>query len=388
MQSTTESVISVIERPDLTQQLPKISVTSDDGVTSGSPQVQSATPKQNQIFQFPEGEAGPSWQSPSRPPRSESRERASPELSPSRPSRHRHPNKPFEADLEEQLDFMKPSGYQQNQSNPSKAAALDNENVFSTDKKLPLQDLRGLIDDRQEAIERMKTQLRHQEVPGQPLDEHKDRPEMAQRYDELIRRNSRERSQPKLEQSPEEELSPIFPKRREVMMATNGTVTRARPLSLTRRSMSGERPMEIPMMKNTPSPHQPVQQRIKQPAVVEAATKKQQPDSTFQPKPIEISIDPTLPPTNIAADTTDSSSFKLSLPRNLPHWFLITYAYSFVLVAILLLANMLPDGGKLYIHFTAFWSLVVYFLLDDDDEVRFGGNNDPLETVMEGLYKH
>jgi hypothetical protein len=28
-------------------------------------------------------------------------------------------------------------------------------------------------------------------------------------------------------------------------------------------------------------------------------------------------------------------------------------------------ANSTPDG-KLYIHFTAFWSLVLYFMLEDD----------------------
>ena len=52
-------------------------------------------------------------------------------------------------------------------------------------------------------------------------------------------------------------------------------------------------------------------------------------------------------------------------PKNIPDWFLITYTYSVVLVAILLIANLTPDG-KLYIHFTAFWSLILYFLLEDD----------------------
>lgn len=52
-------------------------------------------------------------------------------------------------------------------------------------------------------------------------------------------------------------------------------------------------------------------------------------------------------------------------PKNIPHWFVITYTYSVVLILILLIANSTPDG-KLYIHFTAFWSLVLYFLLEDD----------------------
>ena len=52
-------------------------------------------------------------------------------------------------------------------------------------------------------------------------------------------------------------------------------------------------------------------------------------------------------------------------PKNIPDWFLITYTYSVVLIFILLVANMTPDG-KLYIHFTAFWSLILYFVLEDE----------------------
>ena len=52
-------------------------------------------------------------------------------------------------------------------------------------------------------------------------------------------------------------------------------------------------------------------------------------------------------------------------PKNIPHWFVITYTYSVVLIMILLIANVTPDG-KLYIHFTAFWSLILYFVLEDD----------------------
>ena len=55
-------------------------------------------------------------------------------------------------------------------------------------------------------------------------------------------------------------------------------------------------------------------------------------------------------------------------PKNIPHWFVITYTYSVVLILILLVANSTPDG-KLYIHFTAFWSLVLYFLLEDDQVI-------------------
>ena len=52
-------------------------------------------------------------------------------------------------------------------------------------------------------------------------------------------------------------------------------------------------------------------------------------------------------------------------PKNIPDWFLITYTYSVVLIFILLIANVTPDG-KLYIHFTAFWSLILYFVLEDE----------------------
>jgi len=67
-------------------------------------------------------------------------------------------------------------------------------------------------------------------------------------------------------------------------------------------------------------------------------------------------------------------------PKNIPHWFVITYTYSVVLILILLIANVTPDG-KLYIHFTAFWSLILYFLLEDDQA------SDLLDTVVEGFLK-
>jgi len=68
-------------------------------------------------------------------------------------------------------------------------------------------------------------------------------------------------------------------------------------------------------------------------------------------------------------------------PKNIPHWFVITYTYSVVLIMILLIANVTPDG-KLYIHFTAFWSLILYFVLEDDQQA-----SDLLDTVVEGFLK-
>lgn len=67
-------------------------------------------------------------------------------------------------------------------------------------------------------------------------------------------------------------------------------------------------------------------------------------------------------------------------PQNIPHWFVITYTYSVVLIMILLIANVTPDG-KLYIHFTAFWSLVLYFFLEDDQTC------DILDTMIDKYIK-
>ena len=69
---------------------------------------------------------------------------------------------------------------------------------------------------------------------------------------------------------------------------------------------------------------------------------------------------PTVPPRPVTPDPL----VKL-FPKNIPDWFMITYTYSVVLIFILLIANVTPDG-KLYIHFTAFWSLILYFVLEDE----------------------
>merc|ERR1712032_1642203 len=67
-------------------------------------------------------------------------------------------------------------------------------------------------------------------------------------------------------------------------------------------------------------------------------------------------------------------------PKNIPDWFLITYTYSVVLILILLIANVTPDG-KLYIHFTAFWSLILYFVLEDEQ------STDLLDSMVEGFIR-
>ena len=76
---------------------------------------------------------------------------------------------------------------------------------------------------------------------------------------------------------------------------------------------------------------------------------------------------PRVPPAQ--APVTPDPLVKL-FPKNIPDWFMITYTYSVVLILILLIANVTPDG-KLYIHFTAFWSLIIYFVLEDDQVNSF-----------------
>ena len=74
-------------------------------------------------------------------------------------------------------------------------------------------------------------------------------------------------------------------------------------------------------------------------------------------------------------------------PKNIPHWFVITYTYSVVLIVILLIANSTPDG-KLYIHFTAFWSLILYFVLEDEQVGQKNKNGDLtqfLEKQLRGI---
>lgn len=139
-----------------------------------------------------------------------------------------------------------------------------------------------------------------------------------------------------------------------------------RPLSLSMRSLSRERPKLIQPPEIMTVPHN-------------NNLEQKETSSKFTAKPIEISIDPTSKPPDLA--TESNNSFQVVLPKSLPSWFMITYAYSFVLILILMIANVTPDG-KLYIHFTAFWSLVLYLVLDEDQQ-----GEDPIDTVFEGFVK-
>ncbi len=67
-----------------------------------------------------------------------------------------------------------------------------------------------------------------------------------------------------------------------------------------------------------------------------------------------------------------------AVPSKIPDWLIILTVYSMVIVGILLISNVTPNG-KLYIHFTAFWSMIIYFLLDDNL------NTDVIDTLVESM---
>jgi len=71
---------------------------------------------------------------------------------------------------------------------------------------------------------------------------------------------------------------------------------------------------------------------------------------------------------------------KALFPKNIPDWFVIIYTYSVVLILVLLVANSTPDG-KLFIHFNALWCLIIYFILEEDQE------DDILDEMVDKLIK-
>jgi len=115
---------------------------------------------------------------------------------------------------------------------------------------------------------------------------------------------------------------------------------------------------------------------------------QQQPIPPPKPAPAPMALDansnatePTLPvvPPPKTSKPIEPDPLVQMFPKNIPHWFVITYTYSVVLIVILLIANSTPDG-KLYIHFTAFWSLILYFVLEDEQ------TTDLLDSVVEGYF--
>ena len=116
------------------------------------------------------------------------------------------------------------------------------------------------------------------------------------------------------------------------------------------------------------------QQKLQQQQLQQSSQQQQQTDrKAFVPKTIEPSIDP-LRPENRPNYVNVQSSY--------PDWLMMTSAYAMVFVTILLLSNITPNG-KLFIHFTAFWSMVLYFSIDKTDDQT----TDVLDTVMENFVK-
>ena len=103
------------------------------------------------------------------------------------------------------------------------------------------------------------------------------------------------------------------------------------------------------------------------------------PVKPFEPKPIEPTIDPIRPEILAEAEKKRGCENKSSA---YPEWLLITVTYSVVFISIILMSNITPNG-KLYIHFTAFWSMVLYFFIDDVDHTRA----DVLDSVVENFVK-
>ena len=143
------------------------------------------------------------------------------------------------------------------------------------------------------------------------------------------------------------------------------------------KSMSSARPAAVPDLPvaNGYKPSPPADRPVKTPSPAVVA---RPPAAAKLPPPLALDANqnstPVVPPAPLPPRSAPSPSLGTDplvklFPRNIPHWFVITYTYSVVLIMILLIANVTPDG-KLYIHFTAFWSLVLYFFLEDD-QVRY-----------------
>ena len=126
---------------------------------------------------------------------------------------------------------------------------------------------------------------------------------------------------------------------------------------------------------------------------------------TFVPKPIEVSVDGGRVAMCNAMNSDDvnhsnkdpmltshlnnfpatEETMSRGYPKTVPHWIIITGTYSAVFICILLISRSLPtqDGGKLYIYFTAFWSLLLYFLTDSDVTDYYA--SDPLDDVVQSV---
>lgn len=133
-----------------------------------------------------------------------------------------------------------------------------------------------------------------------------------------------------------------------------------------------------PKIVKTPVAPTPVRAKVVQEAPPTVAPTSA-PPTGFEAKQIEPSIDP-LRPETIAEMHAKNPPRKSSV---IPDWLIITLTYSAVFIAILLLSNITPNG-KLYIHFTAFFSMILYFITDDVDQSQ---NQNVMDSLMDNFVK-
>ena len=133
-----------------------------------------------------------------------------------------------------------------------------------------------------------------------------------------------------------------------------------------------------PKIVKTPVALTPVRAKVVQEAPPTIAPTSA-PPTGFEAKQIEPSIDP-LRPETLAEMHAKNPPRKSSV---IPDWLIITLTYSAVFIAILLLSNITPNG-KLYIHFTAFFSMILYFITDDVDQSQ---NQNVMDSLMDNFVK-
>jgi hypothetical protein len=171
---------------------------------------------------------------------------------------------------------------------------------------------------------------------------------------------------------PSQPIPEIPPNRQTVREPSAGLVSRpgSRPGSMLQLNASTPPSKDITSQLNLeirPIPTKPIPASTVTSRPVALPTPKD-----FVSRPIEVSINPIHPSPlakqSVPEPTVDSrgeilppkmSSF---VPTKVPDWLIIMTVYSMVIVSILLISNVTPNG-KLYIHFTAFWSMIIYFLL-------------------------
>ena len=177
---------------------------------------------------------------------------------------------------------------------------------------------------------------------------------------------------PAAEAKPSQPVPEVLPNRQIVREPSAGLGSRpgSRPGSMHQLNASTPQSKDIANQLNLeirPIPAKPIPISTVSARPVALPTPKD-----FVSRPIEVSINPIHPSPlskqSVSEPTVDSrgeilppkmSSF---IPTKIPDWLIIMTVYSMVIVSILLISNVTPNG-KLYIHFTAFWSMIIYFVL-------------------------